>query len=221
MSTRAPGTRLRLAHFLLISFLAGLFWCSWSRVGEAQSLPYVVRVEEDWELVVAEPDANNNAPQVSCVTSPVGNVESFHAALVLNYQGLPEFVPGGIQLQVWNNETPQLWRKFPNTALMAHPGETVRWTQVMELTECGLTFEIINGSSTTWGSFGGQGYLKKNIYTSLPSLNAYSPDTSVEHSGVSYASNRVTSLVLKRVRLHLSTGEVIEDATERVVHSQQ
>ena len=50
MSTRAPGTRLRLARFCLISFLAGLFWCSWSHVAEAQSLPYVVRVEEDWEL---------------------------------------------------------------------------------------------------------------------------------------------------------------------------
>ena len=52
-------------------------------------------------------------------------------------------------------------------------------------------------------------------------LNEYSPDTSAEHSGVGYAGNRVQSLVLKRVRLLLDTGDVVEDNTERVVHSQQ
>ena len=220
MSTRAPGTRLRLAHFLLISFLAGLFWCSWSRVGEAQSLPYVVRVEEDWELVAGEPDPNNNAPQLSCVTSPVGNVESLHAVLALNHQSLPEFVPGGTQLQVWNNETPQLWRKFPNAALMAHPGETVRWTQSMQLEDGVLTFEVLGGNSTTWGAFGGQGYLKASVPTTLADLNAYDPAVSVNNSGVSYAANRVQSLVLRKVRLVMSTGEVLEDDTPRPVGGQ-
>ena len=217
MSTRAPGTRLRLAHFLLISFLAGLFLCSWSRVGEAQSLPYVVRVEEDWELVAGEPDTNNNAPQLSCVTSPVGHVQSLHAALVLNHQSLPDFVPGGIQLQVWNGETPLLARKYPNPALMANPGETVRWTQSVCLEEGLLTFEVVGGSSTTWGAFGGQGYLKASVPATLSDLNGYDPEVSVKSSGVSYAANRVESLVLRKVRLVMSNGGVIEDDTPRPV----
>lgn len=217
MSTRAPGLRWRLARFLAISSLAGLFWCAWSHAADAQSLPYVVRVEEDWELVVAEPDANNNAPQVLCVTSPAGTVQSLHAELVVNHQSLPAFVPGGIQLQVWDNETPLVWRKFPNVAVMSQPGETVRWTQSADLAGGMLTFEVLGGSSTTWGAFGGQGYLKASVPSTLANLNAYDPALSVKNSGVSYAGNRVQSLVLRKVRLVMSNGAVLEDATPRPV----
>jgi len=220
MSTRAPGMRPRLARLLLVSLLAGLFSCLWTAVAGAQTSPYVVRVEEDWELVLAEPDANNNAPQVSCVTSPMAGLESLHAVLSLNHQSLPEFIPGGIQLQVWNHETPQVWRKFPNAALMAHPGETIRWTQSMQLADNMLTFEVLNGNSTTWGAFGGQGYLKASVPTTLADLNAYAPEVSVNNSGVSYAANRVQSLVLRKVRLVMSTGDVLEDDTPRPVGGQ-
>ena len=44
-------------------------------------LPEVVRVEEDWELVVGTPDANSDAPQVTCVISPTGDVDDVHAGV--------------------------------------------------------------------------------------------------------------------------------------------
>ncbi|MBI2480845.1 MAG: hypothetical protein HYV60_20125 [Planctomycetia bacterium] len=53
----------------------------------------------------------------------------------------------------------------------------------------------------------------------MESLNGYDPAVSVQNSGVAYAGNRVTRLVLKRVRATLATGEVLEDTEERVVHS--
>jgi len=81
-----------------------------------------------------------------------------------------------------------------------------------------LQFEIINGSSATWGNFGGQGYLRANVATNLADLNQYTPQLSVDNSGVGYAANRVHSLVLKKVRLVTATGQVFEDATARVVH---
>ena len=217
MSIHAPGTRLRLARRCLIPLLAALVLSAWTGTARAQSTPYVVRVEEDWELVVGEPDANNNAPQVSCVAAPVGNVDSAYATLSLNHQSLPEFVPGGIQLQVWNGETPLEWRKFPNASLMAQPSETVYWTQTMAVAGGQLTFEVLNGTSTTWGTFGGQGYLKASVATTLENLNAYDPEVSVKNSGVSFAANRVQSLVLRKVRLVMSNGEVLEDATSRSV----
>ncbi|NQU24220.1 MAG: hypothetical protein HQ567_23305 [Candidatus Nealsonbacteria bacterium] len=182
----------------------------------------VVRVEEDWELVIDEPAPDRNAPQVTTMFSPLDSPEGWlHATLDVNYQTLPDFSAGGMQLTVWHWYVPFREQVLPNYSYLANDGETVRWTQVMDLADCGLIFEVINGSSTTWGDFGGQGYLKKIIYTSLPSLNAYSPDISAAHSGVSYAGNRVKSLVLKRVRRTLDTEEVIEDTTERVVHAQQ
>jgi len=185
----------------------------------AQTGPTIVRVEEDWELTVASPDPDLDAPQVTCVISPVGNVSSVHAAFEINAQSLPVFTPGGLQLQTWQGEMALSDRRFPNGMVMATPGEVVRWTQSMQLSAGQLTFEISDGSSTTWGSFGGQGYLKSTVATSLVSLNTYDPAVSAKHSGVAYAGNRVQSLVLKRVRAFTADGEQVEDTTERVIHS--
>ena len=88
---------------------------------------------------------------------------------------------------------------------MATPGERVTWTQTMTLTRGGeaivLTFEIINGQSTSWGRFGGQGYLRSSVATELQSLNGYNPRLSVLNSSVGYAANRVQSLAIREVRL--------------------
>jgi hypothetical protein len=112
-------------------------------------------------------------------------------------------------------------RRFPNGAVLSQPGETVRWTLSMQLADGLLTFEVINGTSATWGNFGGQGYLKASVASTLDSLAGYSPAVSVQHSGVSYAANRVQSLVLKRVRYYTASGEQTEDGTARVVHLQE
>ncbi len=181
----------------------------------------VVRVEEDWEMVLGTPEPENDAPQVACVISSTGDVNSLHAAFNLNHRSLPEYVAGGLQLQIWDGETPRLAKIFPNDNIMSQTGETVTWTQAMELKDGKLTFDIVNGESSTWGQFGGQGYLKDNIDTSLTNLNQYSPDVSVRNSGISFASNRVQSLTLKRVRLVLATGEILEDNNPRTVYAQE
>ena len=212
MSVRCCPFRAILALFCL---------AVWAEVATAQSPPTIVRVEEDWELVIGQPDPDSDAPQVTCVISPCGNTGSLHATFELNQQSLPTFTAGGLQLQVWEGEAPVSNRGFPNDAVLAQPGETVRWTQGMELDDGSLGFEITNGSSTTWGNFGGQGYLKASVNTTLTSLDAYDPAVSVENSGVNYAANRVQSLVLKRVRVYTSAGEQVEDTTARIVYSQE
>ena len=217
----APTVRSFFRRGFSVELLCTVFLVGWSAVAAAQDPLQIVRVEEDWELVVGTPDPNSDGPQVACVISPLGDVNSVHAALELNHQSLPEFVPGGIQLQVWNDETPENSRKFPNGAVMALPGETIRWTQSMELEDGTLTFEVIDGTSSTWGSFGGQGYLKASGPATLANLNGYDPEVSVKNSGIAYAANRVQSLVLRKVRLITATGEVLEDDTARPVHQQQ
>lgn len=202
---------LRVAGFVV---LAG-----WAAVAAAQS-PAVVRVEEDWELVVVTPDARSAGPQVTCTISPRSDLAGLYATFEINHRSLPDFQPGGLQVQTWNGEQPVAQSPGPNSAVMSAVGETVRWTQVMRLAEGRVVFEIINGTSSTWGSFGGQGYLKLSAPSSLANLNAYSPEVSVRNSGVGFAGNRVQSLVLKRVRYQLSNGMVLEDGTARVVHQQ-
>ena len=218
-TTRSWPFRWLLVTAILLA-CTGVAW--------AQSEPTVMHVEEDWELVIGEPDPNTASPQILCVISPVGHVESLHSSLQLNHHntfeldenGFPIFEAGGMQFEVWEGETPLRERKFPITAVLATPGEVVTWTQSMDLESGKLTFEIKNGSSSAWGNFGGEGYLKPYpVNTTLTNLNGYDPAVSVQNSGVSYAANRVQSLILKRVRYYTSTGEVVEDTAARVVHS--
>ena len=142
----------------------------------------VVRVEEDLELVVATPDANSAAPQVTCVISPTRNVDSLHAAFELNHHSQPDFTPGGLQLQLWNDET-LLKATAPVTeSVLSDDNETIRWTQAMEVDTGTLVFEIIGGSSETWGDFGGGDALRASCATSITNLNGYTPTTSAKDS---------------------------------------
>ncbi len=174
------------------------------------------RIEEDWELVVGEPDASSNAPQVTCMMSPTDGDDALYATFELNYQSSPEFVAGGMQLQTWNWETSLSTHKFPNGAQMNTDNETVTWTQRMDLNGCTLQYEVLNGNSTTWGNFGGQGYLRATADSCVGSLSGYSPATSVANSGVSFASNRVVKLILKEVRYYANGQLVHTDTADRV-----
>ncbi len=212
--TYAPATRLWIIRGLLAIVVLGL-----SSAVVRPEEQAVVRVEEDWELVVGQPDVDTNAPQVTCVISPFADANSLHCTFDVNYQSLLEYAAGGLQLQVWEAEVPLIERRAPVDAVLAYPGETIRWTQSMRVHEGWLCFEITNGESTTWGDFGGASYLKAWIWRGVYDLNAYSPDVSVGNSGVGYAANRVTSLTLKRVRRFLADGEVLVDDAPRVIRT--
>src|SRR5687767_11438678 len=62
-----------------------------AELAAAQSLE-VVRVDEDWEMVVGTPNPETDGPQVSCVLSPIGNLSSHYLVLDLNHQGMPNYV---------------------------------------------------------------------------------------------------------------------------------
>jgi len=212
----APCARARPLLVKLSALALALTW-----LPSVAAETTVVRVEEDWEMVVTNPDTTTDAPQATFVISPVSDLSSLHAAFEVNQQTLPSYSPGGLQLQLWDGDRPIEQRKFPNSAALATPGETVSWTQTMHLAGGNLIFEITSGSSTTWGTFGGQGYLKIICDTSLANLNSYSPDVSLANSGIGFAANRVQSVVLKAVRLITSDGQILEDTTPRVLYAQE
>ena len=177
----------------------------------------VIRVEEDWELVVGETDPQFCAPQVTSVMSPVADVNVAYAAFDINHHSQPNFRPGGLQLQVWNNNEPLLSDNDPEVDTLHHQGETIRWTQQMSLHDGVLTFAITGGTSDTWGAFGGGERLRASVGTSLANFNGYDSNVSVANSGVGFAGNRVQSLVLKRVRMYSAEGLISEDSSPKVV----
>lgn len=198
-----------------IAALAAMPINAWTAPCGAQD---VVRVEEDWELVVATPDPNQNAPQVTCTISPLGNIGGVHCVFELNQQTLNSYLAGGLQLQAWNGAESLAGKTTVAAAMLATPGETVTWTQVMELNGCELFFSVVKGHGVTWGEFGSTGQLKVVVNTNFTNLNAYNPAVSVANSAVGYGANRVAALKIKRVRLITANGEQVEDQTERVVH---
>jgi hypothetical protein len=179
----------------------------------------ITQIEEDWELVIGAPSANSDAPQVTCVISPAENVNGLYATFMVNHHDTPTFTAGGLQIQAWNGETLLATKRSPDQAVLNTPGETIRWTQVMRVTPDGLVFEVVNGPSTTWGAFGAEGSLAVTVPNAPANLNGYSAAVSAEHSGVSFAGNRVQSLVLKRVRAYAGSELLGTDANPRVVHS--
>lgn len=179
---------------------------------------HVVCVEEDWELVVDEPEQGVCAPQVTCTMAPSREVEQGYAAFDLNHRSQPNFVAGGMQLHVWSPAHPLASASANKCGMLHHSGETVRWTQRMTLLSHLLCFSIANGQSQTWGAFDASHGLVAMVATTAENLDEYSPDVSTAHSGIGYAANRVQSLKLLRVRRYWSSGAVTLDERVRVVH---
>jgi len=179
---------------------------------------HVVKVEEDWELVLLEPDAGVTAPQLTCTISPLAQADTLRAAFDVNHASNPSFSAGGMQLQVWQGDQCVSSKRKSENVPLNRAAETVRWTVKMDLSSNTLSFEIVDGSSETWGDFGNGESFGLSVATTLSNLDGYSSSVSVAQSGIGFAGNRVSSLVLKKVRRTWSNGQVTVDSDAKTVH---
>jgi hypothetical protein len=170
----------------------------------------VVSVEEHWELQVGEPDTDRSAPQTTMVMSPTHDLGGTHFLFTLNHAPVPDYHLGGMQVQVWNGDDVAQEKAGSASGSLASAGETVSWTQRLTLHDGTLTFEVVDGQSATWPTFGADGDLSVSVDTSLQNLNQYRPAVSLGESQVSYAENRVTSLVLTKLVWVTADGTVHE-----------
>lgn len=177
--------------------------------------PAIVRVEEDWVLVLNEPDFGTNSPQFHTVMSPFGNLDSFFAQVTWNYREHPAYTSGGVQMQGWSSEDLLITKSFRSDE-MSTVAETVTWTQVLETNGEWLKFSITNGVSTTWGNFGGDSMTISGS-AALANLNDYHSAVSVNNSWITYGSNRVNLLVLQQVRRYGAAGLISVDSNPKVV----
>jgi hypothetical protein len=182
--------------------------------GQARHAGSIVRIEQDWVLVVGKPDARRYSPQLFFQLYPESGSD-ICCQLLVNYSDQPTFSAGGVQIQVWQNQTVLDGRdNNPNQAVLTADSETVTFTLVMEIRDRKLHFDAINVSSTSWGDISN---LSVSTDYTAESFETYSSDDTVEKSGILLGANRVTSLTLREVRKIDSAGTV---ATElpRVVY---
>ena len=214
----AAFSRRSSATIGLPTFLVVLSFASVTTADDSD----VVRVEEDWRIEIGTPNSAEHAPQILTVMSPLGHIEGPHVIFELNHSTFPNFAPGGTQIQKWFHETNLGYRNFPNYNRLDTVNETIEFTSKLEVTDGDLIFEIRDGTSATWNSFGGQGYLKTRFnYLPIANLNAYRPEVSTKNSRIGFASHRVKKLVLTEVRYYSSDGLITRDETDRVVHEHQ
>jgi hypothetical protein len=198
--------RAGFASSIRLCLLVGVTW----QLASVSSAEDIVRIEEHWELTVGGPVPNRSAPQVTMTMSPTGDLECHYFVFTLNHATHPEYTAGGSQVQHWHNEEHVQSQSGPAGDVLFHDDETIRWTQRLTLQDGTITFEIADGSSETWGDFGGNGYLKQEVSSSLPNLNGYKPSISLTESGISYGGNRVSSLVLQKLVWFTADGERYE-----------
>src|SRR2546421_197576 len=125
--------------------LAAAVWALLATPAEGDLLgnlfPYVTKVEENWSVLVNQPDSNRASPQVSTqmARSPyAARFCNFH----INSCDVPTFSIGGWQLQVWKGSTNLTFQNSPNQPVMATNNELVTWTQYIRRNGSSLYFGI-------------------------------------------------------------------------------
>lgn len=166
----------------------------------------IVRIEEHWELQLSQPERNSSAPQTSMVMSATGDSSGVYFLFTLNHQSEPNYSPGGMQVQLWDGETLLDERSAHEGGTFTQDGEVVHWVQRMSVNEGSLKFTVVDGSSDTWGLFGGD-YLKLSVPSPLTNLNGYRPGVSLTESQVNFAENRVVSLTLTKLVWETDDGQ--------------
>ncbi|WP_442485770.1 hypothetical protein [Aeoliella sp. SH292] len=166
----------------------------------------VVYIEEHWELTVGGPEVERCAPQVSLVMSPTGNMDGLHFVFLLNHSTFPDFVPGGLQMQSWYGDSLLDTTNSNRINILSYDNETVRWVQKLSIQDGRVVFDVDNGTSQSWGNFGHGDGLVMWTGQRMDRLNDYRPAVSIEESGITFAGNRVSSLVLTKLVWRTSDG---------------
>ena len=178
--------------------------------------PAIDRVEEDWQLVIQSTDVPSAGPQITTTMCPGPLQDHPDVNFNLNYRGGPQFLPGGLQIEVFDGQDVLTTTASRNEPL-ATDGETITWTQRLYLSAGTVSYQVQSGKSTTWGNFG-TNELSVAFTSSLTDLTGYSPEISISKSGVGWQSNHVTSMQLIQARYYSGDTLIKTDSTARAVH---
>jgi hypothetical protein len=181
--------------------------------------PQIDRIEEDWQVVIDSPSVAEDGPQITTCMYP-GQSDGLHPfiAFDLNYREYPQFQEGGLQVQVWADENGDVISyATQHQGQLATDGEIITWTQAMSLSGTTISFDINNGQSDTWVHFGQGGQLSVQFATPLTDLTLYSPDVSAAKSGVTWESQRATSMTLLQVRYYAGGNLIAVDSNPRSI----
>lgn len=188
---------------------------------QLDSAPPIFRVEEDWEILIEDPDPNLDIPQIVTVFGPSDAAFGTHTVFELNHGTLPDFGEGGMQLQVWWQDALVGYRRQRSPTELYVSNEVIRFTTVTALKNHILEMAVINGVSETFGEFGNTGGLTLQLYSSRDNLNPYDPENSIRYSRVTFGANRVRYFKRAAIRFYAEDGLYLSDTTPQYVHGKE
>ena len=189
-------------------------------IGADEAIGNTMRIEEDWYIKIGAPDPEADSPQITTVLAPSWSLDGSFAVFALTCATQPGFSAGGLQLQLWYNGAITQTCSNTNWDSLHFMEEEIRYTSAVSVQNGNIIYEILNGTSTTWGTFGtGELILQRPTWRSQ--LNGYSPDCSAQNSRIGFASHRVRDFRLDRVRYYFENNNGLHlqstDETPRVV----
>jgi hypothetical protein len=167
-------------------------------------------IQEDWEMVVSEPDAATVSPQVTFFTSPSVNSDTTYFQLQMNYAADDGFSPGGFHVAAVKNGQMVDEARSGTQSVLASNGDVIRWTSVMAVINNQLLYAVTNGHGNEWGAFGGPDYLVTMTSTGMADLSEYNPQQSIDSVDIGFGANRVQSVILRTVRAYYQDGRVVD-----------
>ncbi|TWU26652.1 hypothetical protein Pla52o_05050 [Novipirellula galeiformis] len=168
----------------------------------------ISKIEEDWEMVLNEPDPARHSPQVTFFTTPTNDPNRYFQ-LQFNHAVDADFSGGGFRVAAVENDQVLSSARSETRAALAADDDRVRWTSVLAAVEGGTLFAIKNGHSNQWGEFGGPEFLVRMNSDALSGLSQYHPQKSLDAVDIGLGANRVDSITLIEVRVFYVDGTVI------------
>jgi len=212
-----------MSHYGLSAIQGLMLLALLPTLGYAEEPPAAFdRVEEDWEVVIDQPDLVAEGPQITTSMTPHEDIAGLFFAFNINYRGEDPYETGGLEVVAYDGDT-ILQVDTQHEKLLEFDNEVIRWTQLMRLTGGGaIDYKILNGQSSTWGNFGqGSGTnLDLSQLINMTQFTDYHPDTSLKFSGVGWQGNRVQSMALVKVRYYLGGELIAIDDTRREIDLQ-
>jgi hypothetical protein len=178
----------------------------------------ITRIEENWEFKVASTNLDKGLPAIIHAISPSSTTNGQHSVFLMNSWDAPSFQKGGMQLQSWSGDSLLDFKNHPQFEQLSTSNEVIKYTIAMEIINGNLVVEIIDGSSKTWGSFGGD--LKIMTPTDVTNLNEYNSQLSLKNVGIRGAHNLAKGS-LTGVKHYEGTKNVLNDKSTKDWHVYQ
>ncbi|WP_372721502.1 hypothetical protein [Novipirellula sp.] len=168
----------------------------------------IFKIEEDWEMVLNEPDPINHSPQVTFFTTPTDD-PSRYFQLQLNHAVDAQFSGGGFHVAAVENDHILDEARSETRVALSSDGDHVRWTSILATVEDQTLFAIKNGHASQWGDFGGPDFLVRMNSDASLGLSQYHPQKSLDAVDIGFGANRVASITLLEVRVFYVDGTVV------------